>query len=70
MSDLLRGCFSGNISAAVSWATGVMSGRSTERIQQRIAGARQALERQLESGPQVIPGPFSESETYASRRAA
>ncbi len=41
MTDLLRGCLSGNISAAVSWATGIMSAaRGAKQMQERIDRAK------------------------------
>jgi hypothetical protein len=36
MTDLLRGCLGGNISAAVAWATGIIGPRISQSIEQRI----------------------------------
>lgn len=41
MTDLLRGCLSGHISSAVSWATGIMSAaRGAKQLQRRIDNAQ------------------------------
>lgn len=41
MTDMLRGCLGGNFSAAVAWATGIMSAsRGTSPIQSRIDSAK------------------------------
>lgn len=44
MSDLLRGCLSGNISASVAWATGVLAARASQSIHDRIAAAHKRIE--------------------------
>jgi hypothetical protein len=44
MSDLLRGCLGGNISASVAWATGVLAARASQSIQKRLAAAQQRID--------------------------
>lgn len=49
MSDLLRGCLSGSVSTAVSWATGIMGARSSHLVTARIDAARERLEKANEA---------------------
>lgn len=55
MGDLLRGCLSGHVSSAVSWATGVMSGRATESVRARLQLAREQLDWQAQPRLKIYP---------------
>ena len=46
MSDLLRGCLSGQVSLAVAWSSGIMSGRANESVSARLELAKKQLEAQ------------------------
>ncbi len=67
MGDLLRGCLAGNVSLSVAWASGIMSGRATESVKQRIALAKE----QWSAEPQLQFKRYqSEGLAVPQRRAA
>jgi hypothetical protein len=66
MSDMLRGCLSGSVSAAVAWASGVMANRAADRVNLRLNAART----QLEQANQEVPLRLYGAEQASGRRAA
>ncbi len=68
MGDLLRGVLAGNVALAVAWASGVMSGRATDEVKQRLKAAIQNL--QAESQPQLKVYQRNDASSEFQRRAA
>lgn len=57
MSELLRVCLSGSVSAAVAWASGIMSCRASQRVATRLQTAEEQLNKVEPADLRLFVGP-------------